>query len=265
MACSIKALFLASESSFVPPISALGSAAPLRFVVSAVAMPADAFHAPHLGPQSDSKLSPDNAWTALAMQHDQVLLRRADSLAYLLNQLRADCLENWPIAKSSTLLQGLQSYLAFHTGQKKPHDRKHPSKLISTALMLQANEILEKDLQCQAYWSPDDIAAECWLEAASHLQVPVAHLLIDFEVNFTAQGHWMASYLACPENLLHAYQKQLTALNCQLDVLTVPSQSQELCELWGLKPEIMAQLLRPPHPGELASRYFKLFKESDLC
>ena len=75
----------------------------------------------------------------------------------------------------------------------------------------------------------------------------------------------MARYLACPENLLHAYQKQLTALNCQLDVLTVPSQSQELCELWGLKPEIMAQLLRPPHPGELASRYFKLFKESDLC
>jgi hypothetical protein len=228
-------------------------------------MPTDAFHAPHLGPQSDSKLSPDNAWTALAMQHDQVLLRRADSLAYLLTQLRADCLENLPNAKSGTLLNDLQSYLASHTGQKKPQDRKHPSKLISTALMLQPNEILERDLPCQAFWRPDDIAAECWLEAAALLQIPVAQLLLDHEVHSTGPGIWVASYAACPQNLVQAYQTEMAALNFQLEVVTAPSQREALCQLWRLKPETMADAMRSPCPGELSSRYFNLFDGRDLC
>ena len=133
------------------------------------------------------------------------------------------------------------------------------------ALMLDATEILERELQCQAHWRPDDIAAECWLEAASQLHVPVAQLFMDFVVRLTAQGHWVASYVACLQNLVQAYQAQFTALNFQLDVVTSSSQSEALCESWGIDSEIFALAFRLPRPGELAHRYFKLFKGGDLC
>ena len=93
------------------------------------------------------------------------------------------------------------------------------------ALMLDATEFLERELHCQAHWRPDDIAAECWLEAANQLQVPVAELLMDFEVSFTAQGHWVAKYVACLQNLVKPYHFQLTSLNFQLEVFTSSYQS----------------------------------------
>jgi hypothetical protein len=181
-------------------------------------------------------------WAAIATQQHQTLLRRAESLTDLLVQLRTDCLENWP----------------------KPKPRPRP-KPISIALMLTSSELLERDLQCQARWSPDDIAAECCLEAASQLQIPVSQLAMDFEVQLSAQGLWIASYVACSQSLVQAYQSQLTALNFQLDVLTSWSQSEALCQSWGLLPETMAEAFRPPQAGELAPPYFSLDKGSHLC
>ena len=128
------------------PNPTLWSPAPLRFVVSAVpAGPA--------GPQQSTA----KTWTAIATLGDQTLFQRGENLSDLLTQLRADCFEKW-------------LYL------------KHPSRRIPMALMLDPIQILESELQCPAHWRPDDIAAECWLEAASQLQVPVAQLLMDFEV-----------------------------------------------------------------------------------
>ena len=211
------------------PNPTLWSPAPLRFVVSAVpAGPA--------GPQQSTA----KTWTAIATLGDQTLFQRGENLSDLLTQLRADCFEKWL-------------------------DLKHPSRRIPMALMLDPIQILESELQCPTHWRPDDIAAECWLEAASQLQVPVAQLLMDFEVQLTAQGHWVASYVACLQKLVQAYRAQFTALNFQLDVVTSWSQSEALCESWGLDSEIIAHAFRLPHPGELAHRYFKLFKGSDLC
>jgi hypothetical protein len=207
----------------------------LRFVVSAVpAGPARS--AGPAGPQPSTV----KTWAVIAILGDQTLFRRAENLPDLLTQLRADCFENW---------------LAL----------KHPSRRIPMALMLDPTEILERELQCPAHWRPDDIAAECWLEAASQLQVPVAQLLMDFEVRLTTQGHWVANYVACLQNLVQAYRAQLTALNFQLDVFTSSSQSKALYESWGLDSEIIAHAFRLPYQGELAHRYFKLFKGSDLC
>jgi hypothetical protein len=208
-------------------------------------VPLEAFDLPISSSQArpaEPKPSIVKTWTAIATQGDQTLFRRAENLSDLLMQLRADCLEYW-----------LNS--------------KHPSWPIPipVALMLDSTEILKRELQCQAHWRPDDIAAECWLEAASQLNVPMAELLMDFEVRLTAQGHWVASYVACLQNLLQAYRAQLTALNFQLDVFTSSSQSEALCESWGLESEIIAHAFRLPYPGELAHRYFKLFKGSDLC
>jgi hypothetical protein len=227
----------------VLPTPTLWSAAPLRFVVSTVSVPSEAFNllisSSQAGP-AEPKPSTVKTWAAIATQGHETQFRRAENLSDLLMQLRADCLEYW-----------LNS--------------KHPSRLIPMALMLDATEILERELQCQAHWRPDDIAAECWLEAASQLHVPVAQLFMDFVVRLTAQGHWVASYVACLQNLVQAYQAQFTALNFQLDVVTSSSQSEALCESWGIDSEIFALAFRLPRPGELAHRYFKLFKGGDLC
>ena len=244
--CSIKALLPDLESSFVLPSLTLWPAAPLRFVVSAVPVPLEAFDLPissiqarpaePAGPQT----SPVKTWVAIATQGGQTLFRRAVNLSDLLKQLRADCFENWL-------------------------DLKHPSQRITAALMLDSPEILERELHCQAHWRPDDIAAECWLEAATLLQVPVAQLFMDFEVRVTAQGQWFARYVACHQSLVQAYRAQLAALNFQLDVFTSSSQSEALSKSWGLQPETVAHAFSLPYPGELAHRYFKLFKGSDLC
>ncbi|MCX7263409.1 MAG: hypothetical protein NTX67_11770 [Burkholderiales bacterium] len=225
------------------PTLTLWPAAPLRFVVSAVCVPSEAFELPisssQAGPAGPQP-STVKTWAAIATLGDQTLFRRDENLSDLLSLLRADCFENWL-------------------------DLKHPTRRIPTALMLDPTEFLERELQCQAHWRPNDIAAECWLEAASQLQVPVAQLLMDFEVRLTSQGHWVAKYVACLQNLVQAYRAQLTALNFQLDVFTSSSQSEALYETWGLESEIIAHAFRLPYPGELAHRYFKLFKGSDLC
>ncbi len=123
------------------------------------------------------------------------------------------------------------------------------------ALMLDATEFLERELHCQAHWRPDDIAAECWLEAANQLQVPVAQVLMDFEVRLTAQGHWVAKYVACLQNLVQPYQAELSALNFQLDIFTSSSQSEALCASWGLQFETMTH----------AFGVSKLIEGSNLC
>lgn len=226
--CSIKALLPDLESSFVPPSLTLWPAAPLRFVVSAVPVPLEAFDLPISSSQArpaepaGPQTSPVKTWVAIATQGGQTLFRRAVNLSDLLKQLRADCFENWL-------------------------DLKHPSQRITAALMLDSPEILERELHCQAHWRPDDIAAECWLEAATLLQVPVAQLFMDFEVRVTAQGQWFARYVACHQSLVQAYRAQLAALNFQLDVFTSSSQSEALCASWGLQFETMAHAFGVPN------------------
>ena len=261
MAGSIKAVFLAPESSSVPSFFKPGSAAPLRFVVSPLAMPSDAFAVP-----ASSSLMPSNAgklraWVALATQQEQVLFRRAESLTNVLTQLRAECLEFWTQPKTLTRLGVLRAHLPFQSKL----NLSDCSERTPVALILAPDELLERELLCQAHWSPEDIAAECWLEAAALLQIPVAQLLLDHEVHSTGPGIWVASYAACPQNLVQAYQTEMAALNFQLEVVTAPSQREALCQLWRLKPETMADAMRSPCPGELSSRYFNLFDGRDLC
>jgi hypothetical protein len=194
------------------------------------------------GPAGPAGIQPSTVktWAAIATRGHQTLFRRAENLSDLLVQLRADCFENWL-------------------------DLKHPSRRIPMALMLEPTEFLEKELQCAAHWRPDDIAAECCLEAASQLQVPVAQLHMDFEVQLSAQGHWVAKYMACLQKLVQTYRAQLSALNFQLEVFTSSSQSEALCASWGLQFETIAHAFRLPYPGELTHGSFELCKGSDLC
>ncbi len=112
---------------------------------------------------------------------------------------------------------------------------------------------------------PEDIAAECWLEAANALQLPVAELAMDFEVHSSLEGHWLANYRACPQSLVKAYVAQLNALDLQPDAITCSSQMNELGQAWGLQPGVMAEAFRLPCTDELASHYFNLFKEDTPC
>ena len=228
----IKALFNVYESESVLSLPSRMPAASLRFVVSPIFIPFDAFTAPCAASPVNSNSNPVKVWAALAVQHAAVLYRRAEDLAPLMSQLRLDCL------------------------QAKPH---------STILMLHSPEIWAGDVHCQAHWGPEDIEAECWLEAATALQWPVAELAMDFEVRSSLEGHWLAQCRACPQSLVEAYLAQLKVLGLQPDAITCASQMDELEEALGLQPGVMSEAFRLPYMDELASHYFNLFKEDKPC
>ena len=228
----IKALFDVYESESVLSLPSRMPAASLRLVLSPIFIPFDAFTAPSAVSPVNSNSNPVKVWAALVVQHAAVLYRRAENLTALMSQLRLDCL------------------------QAKPH---------STILMLHSSEIWAGVVHCQAHWGPEDIEAECWLEAAAALQWPVAELAMDFEVHPSLEGHWLAHCRACPKSLVDAYWAQLTALDLQPDAITCASHMDELGEAWGLQPEVMAKAFRVPCMDELASHYFNLFKEDKPC
>ena len=228
----IKALFQVYESEPVLSFPSRMTAASLRFVVSPIFIPLNALTATCAVSPVNSNSSTVKVWAALAVQHAAVLYRRAEDLATLMSHLRADCL------------------------QALPH---------STILMLHTPEIWAGDFHCQVHWGPEDIAAECWLEAANALQLPVAELAMDFEVHSSLEGHWLANYRACPQSLVKAYVAQLNALDLQPDAITCSSQMNELGQAWGLQPGVMAEAFRLPCSDELASHYFNLFKEDTPC
>ena len=203
-----------------------------RFVVSPVWIPLDAFPSPNPSSVANASSSPVKVWAALAVQHARVLYGRAESLADLMSQLKADCLEESP----------------------------NPA-----VLMLQPHEVWASDVHCQAHWGPEDIEAECWLEAAAAFQLPVAELAMDFEVHSSSEGNWLAHCWACPQSLVQAYLAQLSALGLELEIITCATQSNELSAAWGLQPAVMAEAFRLPCKGELASQYFNLFKEDKPC
>ena len=207
-------------------------AASLRFVVSPVLIPSNAFAATCAISPVKSNSSTVKVWAALAVQQAAVLYRRAEDLATLMSHLRADCL------------------------QALPH---------ATILMLHSPEIWAGEVHCQTHWGPEDIAAESWLEAANALQLPVAELAMDFEVHSSLEGHWLAQVRACPQSLVEAYLAQLNALDLQLDAITCASQKNELELAWGLQPGVMAEAFRLPHMAELPGHYFNVFKEDKPC
>ena len=231
-------------------------AASLRIVLSPIFIPLDAFLEPNSSSHANSKPDPVKVWAALASQRSQVLYRRAEGLTLLMSQLRADCLETWPSYKP---LRGIALWLKLRTrfqGQSKP---------IPTVLLLESNEVLQGTLPCLPHWGSEDIEAECSLDAAATLQLPVAELAIEFEVHLTEQGNWIAHYMACPQSLIKLYLAQINVLDLHLKAITCVSENGALCESWGLTPELIAQALRPPLKGELASQYFNSFKGHKPC
>jgi hypothetical protein len=207
-------------------------AASLRFVVSPILIPSNAFAATCAISPVKSNSSTVKVWAALAVQQAAVLYRRAEDLATLMSHLRVDCL------------------------QALPH---------ATIFMLHSPEIWAGEVHCQTHWGPEDIAAECWLEAANVLQLPVAELAMDFEVHSSLEGHWLAQVRACPQSLVEAYLAQLNALDLQPDAITCASQKNELELAWGLQPGVVAEAFRLPHTAELPGHYFNVFKEDKLC
>ena len=228
----IKALFDVYESKSVLFLPSLMPAASLRFVLSPIFIPFDALTVPCAISPVKTNSSPVKVWAALVVQQTGVLYCRAENLVALMSQLRVDSL------------------------QAKPH---------LTILTLHSPEIWAGEVHCQAHWGPEDIAAECWLEAASALQLPVTELAMDFEVHSSLEGHWLAHYRACPQSLVEAYLAQLNALDLQPDAITCASQMDELELAWKLQPGVMAEAFRLPHKDELPGHYFNLFKEDKPC
>jgi len=228
----------------------------LRIVVSPIFIPPGSFSTLPTSSLDPFNLSPFKVWAALAVQGSLVMYRRAENLSQLILQLRADCLESGsPQIPASGVARWLKSRPKLW-GQ---------SSAIPTVLMVQAEEMRQGYLQCLPNWSPEDIEAECWLEAASLLQLPMGQVAMDFEVHFTDKAQWVAHYMACPVSLVNFYTEQISALDLQLEAITCSLETSKLCEAWALKPEVLTEALRLPCRGELTCDYFNVFKGHTAC
>ena len=228
----------------------------LKFVASPIYLPSDAFFESHSSSDVPLNLSPYKVWAALAVQGSLVMYRRAENLSQLIVQLRADCLETWSSQKPG---RGIATWF------KSRFRLQVQSSSMPTVLMVQPEEMQQGHLQCLPNWSPEDIEAECWLEAASLLQLPIAQVAMDFDVQLRDEALWVAHYMACPISLVNLYTEQISGLDLQLEAITCTSATSELCKAWALKPEVFTEALRLPCQGELASDYFNVFKGHAIC
>ncbi len=232
----------------------------IRFVVSPIFLPANVFCEIPSSSHVQSNPSPVKVWAALAVQGSRVLYRRAEGLSQLVQKLRRDVLENEPPKHH---LRGFALWLKLWLTSHPRYQAQ--SKSIPTVLVVQPEEILRGHRQCLPNWSPDDIEAECWLEAASQLQLPMAQVAMDYEVELTAEGLWVAHFMASPQSLVKLYCAELRALDLQLETITCSSAIKELCEAWAFKPEVLSEVMRLPCQGELASDYFNGFEGHTTC
>ena len=87
---------------------------------------------------------------------------------------------------------------------------------------------------CLPTWGPDDIDAECRLEASARSQIPVADLALDFKVHRTSEGQLWAKVWHCSQAHINALKMQTQTLNLSLKLVTVQSQAAELENFLGI-------------------------------
>jgi len=92
---------------------------------------------------------------------------------------------------------------------------------------------------CAPEWGPQDIEAECRLEASSRLQIPALDLALDYEVQRAPDGQLWVRVWTCRQTQLNAQTAQMHSLGLQLRVVTAYSHLDELARFF--KSSVLAQ------------------------
>jgi hypothetical protein len=124
-----------------------------------------------------------------------------------------------------------------------PSAGKWARQVEPVAAWVMPNEHLESfEWPCSNSWGPQDIEAECRLEASSRMQVPASQLALDYEVQRSSEGQLWVKVWMCQQTQIDACVAQVQAQGWQLKVVTRLGQLDELASFFKRSVQAQHQL-----------------------
>lgn len=162
-----------------------------------------------------------NLYSVVAVQGQQVLTQTGHDLSLQSKLLKASVQAEWGLP-----------FAGRWTHQVEP-----------AAAWVMPNEHLESfEWPCSTSWGPQDIEAECRLEASSRMQVPASQLALDYEVQRSPDGQLSVRVWMCQQTQVDACVAQVQALGWQLKLVTMFGQLDELSSFFKRSRQAQHQL-----------------------
>jgi hypothetical protein len=157
-------------------------------------------------------------WVVTAVKRSKVSVQKGPSLRHLLQLSLTACGIPWPPlgAESEWLNAGIHLTLFL------PDDCFYSFKM-----------------PCMPQWGPQDIEAECRLEAARLMRRLMASLILDFEVQAMPESALVAHVMVCENAMVEAAMHMFEKLGLKLNSLTCHSDLQAYAHGWKVSPDLL--------------------------
>lgn len=161
---------------------------------------------------------PQFSWVVTAVRRNKVIVQKGLSLRHLLQTCLTASGAEWPPLQAAS---GMPRS-AIHLTLFLPDDQFHAFKM-----------------PCMPQWGPQDIEAECRLEAARLMRLPLEALILDFEVQAAPEGALVAHVMVCENNLVQDALVMFEKLGFKLNSLSAHSDLQAYAIGWKVSPELL--------------------------
>jgi len=170
----------------------------------------------------DTLDSTQSKWVVTAVQRSKVSVQKGPSLRHLLQLSLTACGTPWSSqgAESEWLNAGIHLTLFL------------PDACFDTFRM-----------PCMPQWGPQDIEAECRLEAARLMRRPLEALILDFEVQATPDRSLVAHVMVCENAMVQAAKRMFEKLGFKLNSLTCHSDLQAYAHGWKVSPDLLNSMV----------------------
>jgi hypothetical protein len=158
------------------------------------------------------------AFTVLASKDGQVIQHTGVNLTHQVEGTLQDMALAWPRRRRRSLF-------------KPP--------VLWAAWVLPDAQLTCFEWPCSPIWGPQDIEAECRLEAIARMQIPIADMALDYIVQRTPEGQLTVKVWHCPQVKVNALASQAKELGLTLQVITAHSQKADVAKFLGLSKEAM--------------------------
>jgi len=170
----------------------------------------------------DTLDSSQSKWVVTAVKRSKVSVQKGHSLRHLLQLSLTACGTPWPpLGAESELL---------HAG-------------IHLTLFLPDECFYTFKMPCMPQWGPQDIEAECRLEAARLMRRPLAALILDFEVQAMPARALVAHVMVCESAMVEAAMHMFEKLGLKLNSLTCHSDLQAYALSWKVPPDLLSGMV----------------------
>jgi hypothetical protein len=166
--------------------------------------------------------SSQSKWVVTAVKRSKVSVQKGPSLRHLLQLSLTACGTPWPPL-------GAESELA--------------DKGIHLTLFLPDDCFYTFKMPCLPQWGPQDIEAECRLEAARLMRRPLEALILDFEVQEMPESALVAHVMVCESAMVEAATHMFEKLGLKLNSLTCHSDLQAYAHGWKVSPDLLTSMV----------------------